>query len=59
MQYPRQTSTPEAIDPVGTGRGLPVHELDAMRDARLEDHHFQYPTVVPVSRPVPVASREW
>jgi hypothetical protein len=59
MPQSGHTSAPKDVDPFGAHRGLPVHELAVERDARVEEHRFQLPTVVPVSRPAPVASRAW
>jgi hypothetical protein len=28
-------------------------------DRRVEDHHFEHPTVAPVSRPAPAATSQW
>jgi hypothetical protein len=59
MPQSDHTSAPKAVDPSGAQRGLPVHELNVERDPRVEEHRFQLPTVVPVPRPAPVASRAW
>lgn len=43
----------------GDHERTPDERSDAEPAHHAEDHQFQYPTVVPVSRPVPAATSQW
>jgi hypothetical protein len=59
MQYPAEPSPPEAIGPGGSERIHPVRDEAAGLAADVKDHHFEYPTVAPISTPGPPATRQW
>ena len=56
MQH-TESSPGEAAEP---GDERTPHECRAAEPARrIEDHHFEHPTVAPVSRPAPAATSQW
>jgi len=59
MQH-RQDQTPsETIEPGGSERARPGRTKAADRSAIVAEHRIEFPTVVPVVRPVPVDNGQW
>jgi hypothetical protein len=55
----RTDSSPLQSGEHGGHERTPDERSDAEPAQHAEDHQFQYPTVVPVSRPAPAATSQW
>jgi hypothetical protein len=59
MQHTRDPALRDVVAPGGTEHARDAGSGAAGPAAHVEDHHFEHPTVAPVSPPAPVPDARW